>query len=487
MFGEAAMRASFLVLTCLFCRASHTLAQAVPVKDELQVKVDEAVDRGGIYLTKLLAGDFVGRQPVQDAPGVGSVIGWALLEAGLPADHAKLQSLAEQVRQMSIGAIKTYSLSFAIIFLDRLGEKRDALLIQALATRLLEGQLQSGGWSYTCLPEPRENEREALREYYKVQATNDADKASAMQASLQQHYTGRVSGVNRTPLLALKGGATDNSNTQLAALALWVARRHGVQTDRALQLAALRFRSTQQRNGRWAYDIERPDYGQAMSMTCAGLIVMALGRGTVAQQDLAKGLAADPFVNRGFAALHTFLKLGLPKLTSNDVNQLTENSKTFYSLWSLERTCVLYNVERIYNSDWYAWGANYLLETQQPEGNWAGHYDRHFAADTCFALLFLRRANPAKDLATKIKTKLNFAIPIQKSAVPCSPSETSRSLFELKHLERYGGQCAQRLRHTAGFVGRLGICLDDQVGPQPWHDFFAVGMDQQHGAFIVHQ
>jgi hypothetical protein len=67
-------------------------------------------------------------------------------------------------------------------------------------------------------------------------------------------------------------------------------------------------------------------------------------------------------------------------------------------LWSLERACVTLNLETLGKKDWYNWGAELLLANQQPNGTWQGEYAGS-GADTCFALLFLRKSNLARDLS----------------------------------------------------------------------------------------
>lgn len=47
-------------------------------------------------------------------------------------------------------------------------------------------------------------------------------------------------------------------------------------------------------------------------------------------------------------------------------------------------------VDRIGAHDWYMEGAQWLLIRQRSDGAWAGHYGEN--VDTCFALLFLKRA-----------------------------------------------------------------------------------------------
>ena len=76
-----------------------------------------------------------------------------------------------------------------------------------------------------------------------------------------------------------------------------------------------------------------------------------------------------------------------------------------YFLWSVERVGMLYNRPSIDGKEWYPWGADILVKSQKAEGGWAdgGYPGANPASDTCFALLFLKRANLAKDLSTKLE------------------------------------------------------------------------------------
>src|SRR5205823_11670450 len=73
----------------------------------------------------------------------------------------------------------------------------------------------------------------------------------------------------------------------------------------------------------------------------------------------------------------------------------------YYFLWSVERVAVAYGLKTIGNRDWYEWGSKYLLDNQGKDGGWVGRYEG--GVDTCFALLFLRRANLAVDLSARLK------------------------------------------------------------------------------------
>src|SRR5262249_33764537 len=77
--------------------------------------------------------------------------------------------------------------------------------------------------------------------------------------------------------------------------------------------------------------------------------------------------------------------------------------KVYYFLWSLERVAVACGLDTIGNKDWYAWGSQSLLQNQAPEGNWGTMHLQDPISDTCFALLFLTRANLAGDLTATLK------------------------------------------------------------------------------------
>ena len=63
--------------------------------------------------------------------------------------------------------------------------------------------------------------------------------------------------------------------------------------------------------------------------------------------------------------------------------------KLYYYLYGLERAGVLSGIPWTGEHDWYREGAAWLLDHQEPSGDWAGGL-----VETCFSLLFLQRATP---------------------------------------------------------------------------------------------
>src|SRR5262249_30845303 len=72
----------------------------------------------------------------------------------------------------------------------------------------------------------------------------------------------------------------------------------------------------------------------------------------------------------------------------------------YYYLWSLERVAMIYDLKMIDGRDWYAWAARLIVDNQSPSGEWI---DIHGQADSCFALLVLKRVNAVEDLTADIK------------------------------------------------------------------------------------
>jgi hypothetical protein len=204
----------------------------------------------------------------------------------------------------------------------------------------------------------------------------------------------------------------DNSNTQFALLGLWVARRYDIPLERTFALAELRFRQTQNPDDGWFYGglnmNEKERFDSTPTMTCVGLLGLAIGKGSEYELlNLEKGIQGmtvqkltkqDGGIHRGLKKLATVV--GHPM-------GMTSAPKTVnhYLLWSVERMAVLYNLKTLGDKDWYLWGAEILLANQRFDGAWAeGKYTgSHPVTDTCFALLFLKRADLAPDLSNNLR------------------------------------------------------------------------------------
>jgi hypothetical protein len=421
---------------------------------ELQGQVNAAIERGVTFLRAQEQGGMFQGGDQTHANGSAFLAGLTLLECGVPANDPVVVRVAARAREFARrnGGFKTYEVSVALLFLDRLGDPGDKAAIQSLGLALLGGQMPGGGWFYDCqtqlTPEAQVAFLAALRRAKPESASElilrdgygrlihpsgilvaedklDAKtlkgieagiaKLAAAQGDLKNHpellqimclrateilppggslpqQLGVAPRVN-LPRQHLHLGHGDNSNTQFAALGLWVASRHDVPCERALALLAGRFRLTQGRSGAWAYG---GGFQESPTMTCAGLLALAIGHSLRIEE-------AQP--KREDVQIAAAVKYLAEQLATNGDGL----AKNLYLVWSLERVGVLFGLDKIGATDWYEWGARRLVASQNG-GSWGqgGYLGSTPLHDTCFALLFLKKANLASDLTNKVERVLDF-------------------------------------------------------------------------------
>jgi hypothetical protein len=416
--------------------APVVVKEEAPPPHPEQKRIDRAIEQGIDYLKKQQS-TWLKRNDVHTV-GFTALPGLTLLECGVKKHDPVIQKVAAYLRnpKTTDNLRETYDLALAILFLDRLGDKADSPLIRTLALRLVAGQTSSGGWDYACpiltddhhfelfnylhdtRPQPqlfnpvtkgREPEkpaRESAKEPQKPKAELLTEFVRSV-AVVQDHLEKKGKG-------DLRRGMDDNSNTQFAMLALWAARRHDVPSERSLALCKKRFMKWQHPNGGWGY---RVHMGATPSMTCVGLLGLALGHGAsdegllaafqrLKKENLPNVAKEDPAIQKGLAALGAHI--GSPHIEEN-----VPPTPDLYFLWSVERVAMLYNLPTIGNKDWYSWGVSVLLPNQRANGSWLsapypGH-PAHPAIDSCFAMLFLKRSNLVSDLTENLR--LYIAIP----------------------------------------------------------------------------
>ena len=369
---------SALVVVCLIGQAR---GQGNVTGDQ---EIAQAIAKGVEFLKgeQSNRGEWI--EPAQNGHPLGmtALAGLALLENGVGREAREISKAREIVASLARESDQTYDLALAILFLARCQQTRtgDAdALIEALGRRLGQGD-HDGIWDYSV---PRDTDEPAPR------------------ATRSRRGERRKSGrVNRA-----SSGAGDNSNTQFALLGLWAAGRHGFDSDANLESIDGHFRSTQLRDGRWGY---RVGMGGTEAMSCAGLMGLAIAaaRPGLAERQTARArgaaLAADPAFQSALRAV------------GEDARRASEQSDIYY-LWSLERVCVALGLRSLDGFDWYARGAQILVDRQERDGGWP--HDRWGRLpSTCLALLFLRKANLAFEIDRVLrlpgpKTELALAAP----------------------------------------------------------------------------
>ena len=450
----------------VFALLSAPSVFAAPAED-----ISKAVERGVSYLKSHQNGDgtwtFAGPSPMETGHpvGVSALAGLALVESGVSTNDPVVRRAAFVVRYGLADQVETYDLSLAIMFLDRLGDADDKPMIEAATRRLLGGQTTDGGWSYTCPLTGGENEVRRLRTMADKKLRSTPDIAGMQRLGVLSNNP--MAGIGR-----LTGGE-DNSNTQFATFALWVARRHQLKVESALSGVERHFRHSQNADGGWSYSPVL--VGSTASMTCAGLLGLGIGHGVAILRS--RGASArsppadfgqDPAVRRGLLFLGGVFQPALdagdpglergmplgpppgrgrfggrrgggPAIGSGNIVGNGLGSE-YYFLWSLERVAVVYALETIGNRDWYAVGSDYLLDRQSSDGSWRGNLGS--TVDTCFALFFLRRANLARDLTVTLKGKVKDPGIVNLKSKPSGPSDEAPQASPTTRADPQSGQPA---------------------------------------------
>jgi hypothetical protein len=156
----------------------------------------------------------------------------------------------------------------------------------------------------------------------------------------------------------------------------------------------------QEESGAFRY---RPAYRGRGGMTTAGITLLALGLGKVAASDRSRARAEESLARAWEFLAREFTVASNPAPPGAGEEAAADHH--YYYLYGLERVCALAKRERIGDHDWYQEGARYLVAAQDPDGSWHGD-----DIDTCWALLFLRRATftaahgaPPPDLSPEAK------------------------------------------------------------------------------------
>jgi len=332
---------------------------------QAQAQTDEEVETA-----RLKALDFIRSQQKTDGSweypnhdvGITSLCTLALIENGTAIYDTGVDKGYRYVRKNAPEQKSTYDISLGILLLARVGDRQDRPIIRALGAKLLAGQTSTGGWSYSC-----------------------PNVDSSVLQDLKR--------------LDKKDGPGDNSNTQFAVLGLWVASRYGVPIDEAMKEVGSRFVNTQNEDGGWGYTIkDKEPTPSAQAMTPAGLFCLTVSRATkiraqlkeksaVASRGEKETLLSDPKYAKGLQRVGAFAK-GIGPGTAR------------YSIWAFERIGVLLGQEKLEGGvDWFKQGSSALLASQKPDGSWPSDKPESALADTCFASLFLRKANLGSDIS----------------------------------------------------------------------------------------
>jgi hypothetical protein len=281
----------------------------------------------------------------------------------------------------------TYRTALEAMVLEELDRVTYQRRIFQCAQFLVDNLCPNGQWSYgqpTTYPEPT----------IKDLATGGSNGGSHVVIFGDPEPGQKPAVLQKIPVRKQREGPPrgDNSNSQYALLGLRACHDAGIVLPReVIQKAADWWRASQctgspvppsKKEGvptggpgaveprGWSYLLRGDAYG---SMTAG-----AVGALTICDFILGSDWKKDDAVNAGLNWLRD-------NFTVSENPRHGQNHHYYY-LYGLERAGMLTGTEKLGKNDWYAEGTSYLLEAQARDGGWGS------SIDTCFAILFLRRA-----------------------------------------------------------------------------------------------
>ncbi len=347
---------------------SLVTAAAAPAQDE--ARVQEAIRRGVAFLKT--AQDPAAHSETKRA---SDLILLTLVHSGVPENNPVFQAYLRHCLEGPLE--KTYNVAIQAMALEELDRVFYQARIAQCAQFLVDNQCKNGQWSYGS----------------PTVHTNDIPTGDLTRRPLPAPSKGGIKEydsniqrvkpkvVRRIPVKKKRDGpaAGDNSNTQYGALGLRACWDAGIVIPEDVIQRARKWWTDSQHDPEgkdairgWNYTTKEKS-APTHSMTSAGVCAL-----TIYDHMLDRDWKKDPNVKAGMDWLAA-------KFAVN---------ANYYYMYGLERAGILYGTEEIGTHKWYAEGATFLLRVQKEDGSWSStEADKYVKVwDTCFAILFLRRA-----------------------------------------------------------------------------------------------
>jgi len=314
---------------------------------------------------------------------------WTLVHAGVPEEDKDFERLLQKMLQEELQA--TYNVGLQSMILEELDRVKHQERIQQCAQFLVDNQARNGQWSYGE-PTPFVKDLPTGSGGKDVPTSGGTkEKGAKPKVTRQLKVEKKREGPERG----------DNSNSQYAMLGLRACFDAGILfPEKIVKLADQWWRKSQQSGGKksdgrgWGYSGEGTEsaYG---SMSAGGVSSLV-----ICNYLLKKDWKKDRDVSDGIQWIASNFSV-----TRNPRAQKTGEEWQYYYLYGLERAGILSETEQFGSHKWYREGAKYLLKQQKGDGSWTasgGKMGQGMSTwDTCFAILFLRRATrPLQDVAT---------------------------------------------------------------------------------------
>jgi len=350
-----------------------------------EVAVTRAIEKGIQFLRTAKSPDVKGAYTNSD-----ELLLWTFIHAGVPETDPKFQELFRSVTTQPLK--RTYKVTLLAMCLEEIDRVKYQDKIAQCAQFLVDTQCVNGQWSYG---QPIESLKDVpIGEPVRKDAATPGGKTPA---------GGKPRPSKKVTIKKTQEGpeAGDNSNSQYAALGLRACHDAGIVIpDSVIALAVKSWRESQ--------------FSEADRKDKDGKPRVASGGGKLPQGWNYKTAAADeraPYHSMTAGAVGALViyahiqkkdwkkdahvQAGMSWLTERFEIQAWNG----YYMYALERAGILYGTETFGTRHWYREGANALLGTQKADGSWGEDSEGVNGStwygstwDTCYSILFLRRA-----------------------------------------------------------------------------------------------
>jgi hypothetical protein len=380
---------TLLAALLLFVPAISRAQDNPPDPDVDQKAVDTAIQKGVDWILKKYSTNRISEQKYLE------LVLLTLIHAGLKADHPIITENFQKMVQRNLQ--ETYNVGLRALVLEKVNRKAYQSSLAEIASFIAESQCENGQWTY------QGHGRKAMPTTYSPVITV-AKKKPLAPGSTQTADEGPPPNkeFKLPPIVrSQKAKSGDNSNTQYAILGLFAASRAAVVVPKETWIDVEKwFELKQNSDGGWGYaNAEVPGVGRVTTDASSGsMTTAALTALIVSKFYQGKEWKNDASVQKGIAWLGQHFQVN-----ANPGGPAVWN---YYYLYGLERVGTISGLGEFGGHRWYKEGAEYLIKVQNADGSWKGSGEilTDEVTDTCFAILFLKRATPPlkkpKDIAT---------------------------------------------------------------------------------------
>jgi hypothetical protein len=335
---------------------------------------------------------------------------WTFVHAGVSEDDARFRSLLEKMLASKLERV--YKVSLQAMILEELDRVKYQNRIAQCAQFLLDNECKNGQWSYGD-PSPAADSAPPAPKI----ATPGPGNAKDPETPSLPGWRTKPKVLARLKVTKKKDGPDVgcNSNAQYAALGLRACHDAGIVLPQDAITLARKWWVDSQYAGAgaasgdargWCYRYRGAKECRAADRPYASMTAGGVGALLIYDYIQGKNPRSDPAIQKGFNWM-------VKNFSVTENVGPCENAEDkpaaflYYYYYALERMGILYGTEKLGRHEWYPEGATVLLAAQKADGSWKGTdlgWVETTTWDTCFAILFLRRATrPLEDVPSEDK------------------------------------------------------------------------------------